>query len=405
MGRSNWESGNKRLFNRRFNRIMRKVCVITATRAEYGLLKPLMKLIKESDQLQLQIIVTGAHLSPEFGLTYKNIENDGFVIDEKVEILLSSDTPASIAKTMGLAMMGMADVLPRLNPDLIVILGDRYEMLSIASAATIFKIPIAHLHGGEITEGAYDDAIRHSITKMSHLHFTSTEEYKKRVVQLGENPENVLNVGAIGLDNIRDLKLLSKEELEADLDIKFKKHNYQVTFHPETLGSLSSAEQFQNLLNIVEKQEDSFFIFTKANADTDGRIINHMIDDFVKKHPNTAKAFSSLGSLRFLSVVKVCDAIVNNSSSGIVEAPSLNTATINIGDRQKGRIQASSIINVDNSESGISSGFESVKKIIAEDELSEVKNPYDNGGAAKERLNKIIEYKNLKTNKSFYNLS
>lgn len=384
---------------------MRKVCVITATRAEYGLLKPLMQLIKESDQLQLQIIATGAHLSPEFGLTYKNIENDGFVIDEKVEILLSSDTPASIAKTMGLAMMGMADVLPRLNPDLIVILGDRYEMLSIASAATIFKIPIAHLHGGEITEGAYDDAIRHSITKMSHLHFTSTEEYKKRVVQLGENPENVLNVGAIGLDNIRDLKLLSKEELEADLDIKFRKYNYQVTFHPETLGSLSSAEQFQNLLNVVEKQEDSFFVFTKANADTDGRIINQMIDDFVKKHPNTAKAFSSLGTLRFLSTVKVCDAIVGNSSSGILEAPSLFTPTINIGDRQKGRTQASSIINVDNSESGISSGFESVKKIIAEDELSEVKNPYDNGGAAKEILNKIIEYKNLKTNKSFYNLS
>lgn len=383
---------------------MRKVCVITATRAEYGLLKPLMQLIKESDQLQLQIIATGAHLSPEFGLTYKNIENDGFVIDEKVEILLSSDTSVSITKTMGIAMMGMADVLPRLNPDLIVILGDRYEMLSIASAATIFKIPIAHLHGGEITEGAYDDAIRHSITKMSHLHFTSTEEYKNRVIQMGEDPKNVFNVGAIGLDNIRDLKLLSKEELEADLAVKFKKYNYQVTFHPETLGNLSSAEQFQNLLNVVEKQEDSFFIFTKANADTDGRIINQMIDDFVNKHPNIAKAFSSLGTLRFLSVVKVCDAIVGNSSSGILEAPSLFTATINIGDRQKGRAQASSIINVDNSEKGISSGFESVKKIIAIDQLSEVKNPYDNGGAAKEILNKIIEHKITKTNKSFYNL-
>ena len=384
---------------------MRKVCVITATRAEYGLLKPLMQLIKESDQLQLQIIATGAHLSPEFGLTYKNIENDGFVIDEKVEILLSSDTSASITKTMGIAMMGMADVLPRLNPDLIVILGDRYEMLSIASAATIFKIPIVHLHGGEITEGAYDDAIRHSITKMSHLHFTSTEEYKNRVIQMGEDPKNVYNVGAIGLDNIRDLKLLSKEELEADLDIKFKKYNYQITFHPETLNNLSSTEQFQNLLNVVEKQEDSFFIFTKANADTDGRIINQMIDDFVNKHPNIAKAFSSLGTLRFLSVVKVCDAIVGNSSSGILEAPSLFTATINIGDRQKGRAQASSIINVDNSEKGISSGFESVKKIIAIDQLSEVKNPYDNGGAAQEILNKILEFKTIKTNKSFYNLS
>lgn len=384
---------------------MRKVCVITATRAEYGLLKPLMQLIRESNQLQLQIIATGAHLSPEFGLTYKNIENDGFIIDEKVEILLSSDTPGSIAKTMGMAMMGMADVLPKLKPDLIVILGDRYEMLSIASAATIFRIPIVHLHGGEITEGAYDDAIRHSITKMSHLHFTSTEEYKKRVIQMGESPENVFNVGAIGLDNIRDLKLLSKEELEADLDIKFKKYNYQVTFHPETLGNLSSSEQFQNLLNVVEKQEDSFFIFTKANADTDGRIINQMIDDFVQKHPNIAKTFNSLGTLRFLSVVKICTAIVGNSSSGILEAPSLHTPTINIGDRQKGRIQASSITNVDNSENGISSGFESVKKIVAENKLSEVKNPYDNGGAAQEILNKILEFKAIQTNKSFYNLS
>lgn len=384
---------------------MRKVCVITATRAEYGLLKPLMNLIQDSHELQLQIIATGAHLSPEFGLTYKQIERDGFKIDEKIEILLSADTPSSIIKTMGIAMMGMADIFSRLNPDLIVILGDRYEMLAVASAATIFKVPIVHLCGGEITEGAYDDAIRHSITKMSHLHFTSTEEYRNRVIQLGEHPDKVFNVGAIGLDNIRDLKLLSKKELEADLDIKFKKYNYQVTFHPETLGSLSSKEQFQNLLNVIEKQKDSFFVFTKANADTDGRIINQMVDDFVKTHPNIAKAFNSLGTLRFLSVVKICDAIVGNSSSGIVEAPSLYTTTINIGDRQKGRTQASSIINVASSEEEISSGFESVKKIIAEDKLSQVKNPYDNGGAAKEILNKIIEYKIIKTNKSFYNLS
>lgn len=384
---------------------MRKVCVISATRAEYGLLKPLMHLIKESDQLQLQVIATGAHLSPEFGLTYKNIENDGFVIDEKVEILLSSDTPASIAKTMGMAMIGMADVLPRLKPDLIVILGDRYEMLSIASAATIFKIPIAHLHGGEITEGAYDDAIRHSITKMSHLHFTSTEEYKKRVIQMGENPENVFNVGAIGLDNIRDLKLLSKEELEADLAVKFKKYNYQVTFHPETLGNLSSAEQFQNLLNVVEKQEDSFFIFTKANADTDGRIINQMIDEFVNKHPKSAKSYSSLGTLRFLSTVKICDAIVGNSSSGILEAPSLHTATINIGDRQKGRIQAESVVNVACTEEDINFGFEQIRNKIFLKDVQSVINPYDKGGAASEIFKIINARIAISTAKSFYNLS
>lgn len=383
---------------------MRKVCVITATRAEYGLLKPLIQLINESNQLQLQIIVTGAHLSPEFGLTYKNIENDGFVIDEKVEILLSSDTPSSIVKTMGMAMIGISDALLRLNPDLIVILGDRYEMLAIASAATIFKIPIAHLHGGEITEGAYDDAIRHAISKMSHLHFASTEEYKNRVIQMGENPKNVFNVGAIGLDNVRDLKFLSKEELEVDLDIKFKKYNYQVTFHPETLGDFTSTEQFQNLLNVIEKQEDSFFVFTKANADTDGRIINQMIDDFVIKNPNIAKSFSSLGTLRFLSVVKVCDAIVGNSSSGILEAPSLNTVTINIGDRQKGRKQALSVINTNNSQEEIFLAFAKVKKLVAENIFSEIENPYDQGGASKEILKKILDQKTIKTNKSFYNL-
>lgn len=384
---------------------MKKVCVVTATRAEYGLLKPLMEIIKESQQLELQIIAMGAHLSPEFGLTYKNIENDGFSINEKVEILLSSDTPSSIVKTMGIAMMGMADVLPRLNPDLIVILGDRYEMLAIASAATICKIPIVHLHGGEITEGAYDDAIRHAITKMSHLHFASTEEYRKRIIQMGENPENVFNVGAIGLDNIRNLQLLTKEELQDELNVEFKKYNYQVTFHPETLGDLSSAEQFQNLLNVIKKQEDSFFVFTKANADTDGRIINQMIDDFVQDNPKIAKAFNSLGTLKFLSTVKICDAIIGNSSSGILEAPSLHTATINIGNRQKGRTQAASIINVNNSEEEISSGFDQVKKMILEKRLDEVINPYDNGGAAKEIFNKIVEYKIIQTNKSFYNLS
>jgi len=381
-----------------------KICVVTATRAEYGLLKPLMQLIAKSDQLQLQIIATGAHLSPEFGLTYKQIEADGFHIDEKVEILLSSDTPSSISKTMGLAMMGMADVLPRLKPDLIVILGDRYEMLAIASAVTIFKIPIAHLHGGEITEGAYDDAIRHAITKMSHLHFTSTEEYRKRVIQMGENPTHVFNVGAIGLDNIRNLRLLSKEELEDSLGIKFKKHNYQVTFHPETLGDLTSAEQFQNLLYVLKKQEDSFFVFTKANADTDGRIINQMIDDFVREYPKIAVAFNSLGTLRFLSTVKVCDAIVGNSSSGILEAPSLHTITLNIGDRQKGRTQASSIINVDNSKAGITKGFKTIKELLNSINFNDINNPYDNGGAANKILNEIQKCKDIRTNKTFYNL-
>ncbi|QQT27799.1 UDP-N-acetylglucosamine 2-epimerase [Sphingobacterium spiritivorum] len=379
---------------------MRKICVVTATRAEYGLLKPLMDLIQQSAELELQIIATGAHLSPEFGLTYLQIEADGFEINEKIEILLSSDTSGSIVKTMGLAMNGMADVLPRLSPDLLIILGDRYEMLAIASATTIFKVPIAHLHGGEITEGAYDDAIRHAITKLSHLHFASTEEYRNRIIQMGEDPNRVFNVGAIGLDNIRNLKLLTKEELEKDLEIKFLKYNYQVTFHPETLGGLSSMEQFQTLLDAIDKQKDSFFIFTKANADTDGRIINQMIDNYVAKNPEKAKAFTSLGSLRFLSVVKECTAIVGNSSSGILEAPSLYTATLNIGDRQRGRVQADSVVNVSCEPNEILNGFEEVKDVNLQNNLDFVSNPYFKGEAAKNILKVILEH-NISIEKHF----
>lgn len=384
---------------------MRKICFVTATRAEYGLLKPLMQLIKESDELQLQIIVTGAHLSPEFGLTYEQIVKDNFEIDEKIEILLSSDTPASIAKTMGLAMISFGDAFSRLQPDALVILGDRYEMLSIASVATIYKIPIVHLHGGEITEGAYDDAIRHAITKLSYLHMTSTESYRHRVVQLGEHPDRVHHVGAIGLDNIRHLKLLNKEELELQLNIKFKKYNYQVTFHPETLGHFSSKEQFQVLLDAIDSQADSFFVFTKANADTDGRIINQMIDNYVSANPQKAATFTSLGSLRFLSLVKVCDAIVGNSSAGILEAPSLQTATINIGERQKGRMQAESVVNVDCEVEAISEAFETVKKIEFKNKLNDIINPYDNGGAS-EKILSILKSANFsEKQKTFYDIS
>lgn len=384
---------------------MNKICVVTATRAEYGLLKPLMTMIKKSAEMELQIVATGAHLSPEFGLTYQLIEKDGFSITEKVEILMSSDTPVGLVKTMGVAMLSFADVFNRLQPDMLVILGDRYEMLSIASVATIFKIPIAHLHGGEITEGAYDDAIRHAITKMSHLHFASTEEYRRRIIQMGEQPDNVYHVGAVGLDNIKSLPLLNKDELERTLDIKFKKFNYQVTFHPETLGVLSSEEQFRILLEAIDHQEDSFFVFTKANADTDGRIINLMIDDFVSKNPHKAKAFHSLGSLLFLSLVKLSTAIIGNSSSGILEAPSLNTATINIGDRQKGRIQAASVINCKCSTEDILKSFDEIKDDEFQNNLVNVPNPYDNGGASETIYKQMVKNINIKTNKSFKNLS
>ncbi|WP_313264714.1 UDP-N-acetylglucosamine 2-epimerase [Sphingobacterium sp.] len=383
---------------------MKKICVVTATRAEYGLLRPLMDLIKHSDRMLLQIIVTGTHLSAEFGFTYRQIEADGFLIDEKLEILLSSDSASSVVKTMGLAINGMADAFPRLEPDVLVILGDRYEMLAIAAAATIFQIPIAHIHGGELTEGAFDDAIRHAITKLSHLHFTSTDEYRNRVIQMGENPVSVFNVGAIGIDNIKNLTLLTKDELESELKIKFRKYNYQITFHPETLGEISAEKQFQILLQTIDLQEDSFFIFTKANADTNGRIINQMIDRYVADNTGKAAAFSSLGTLRFLSLVKYCTAIVGNSSSGILEAPSLKTPTINIGNRQRGRVQSGSVINVACNFNEILMGFEEIKsnKIIGD--IADSENPYYNGGAANHIFQILKGYKPQGTVKKFYNL-
>lgn len=361
-----------------------KICIATGTRAEYGLLKPLIEKISSDSGFILQLLVTGAHLSPEFGLTYRQIESDGYKIDAKVEMLLSSDTPEGITKSMGLGIIGYADAFKQLNPDLLIILGDRYEMLSVASTALIYRIPIAHLYGGELTEGAYDDAIRHAITKMSALHFTSTEAYRKRVIQLGEQPGRVFNVGAIGLDNFRSLKLLSKEDLEKDLSVTFKEYNYLIGFHPETLSDSSVEEQFEELLQAIDSQQNSLFIFTKANADTDGRIINQMIESYVNKNSDKAVLFDSLGTLRYLSVMKQVTAIVGNSSSGILEAPSAPTATINIGGRQKGRIQTESIINCNTKKDEIIIAFNKVKSIDFRRIVEGVVNPYGKGTASEQ---------------------
>jgi len=381
------------------------ICVATGTRAEYGLLKPLIDQIQFATSIQLKLLVTGSHLSPEFGLTYKQIEEDKITIDAKVEMLLSSDTDVGIVKSMGLAMIGFADALNNLEPDILVILGDRFEMLALASAALIFKIPIAHIHGGEITEGAYDNSIRHAISKLSHLHFTSTESYRQRIIQMGENPNSVINVGAIGLDNITNLKLLTKNELEINLGIKFLKYNYLVTFHPATLDEESPEHQFKTILRSIKNEKDSFFIFTKANADTNGRIINQLIDEFVIINENSI-AFSSLGTLRFLSALKICDALVGNSSSGIIEAPSLKTPTINIGKRQQGRIQAESTVNCNVSEIEINAAFKKVKTADFILKTNMQKNPYGNGDVAK-KIVEVIKNSSFKKNimKPFFNLN
>jgi len=322
--------------------LKRKICVVTGTRAEYGLLANLIKKIAKDDEFELQVVVTGMHLSPEFGNTYRKIEDDGFFINEKVEILLSTDTDTGIVKSMGLATIGFADSLARLQPDLIIILGDRFEMLAVAQAALIMKIPIAHIHGGECTFGAYDDAIRHSITKMATWHFTSTESHRKRVIQLGESPERVFNVGAIGIENIVNLKLLTKDELFLKLELNEKKPMFLITYHPETNGQ---TEGIYQLLQALEHYPDINLLFTKSNADNGGRMINEAIQEFVLNHSN-GKLYDSLGQLNYLSAVKHAEVVIGNSSSGLIEVPYLGTPTVNCGTRQEGREQPNSIFNI-----------------------------------------------------------
>lgn len=383
---------------------MKKICVVTGTRAEYGLLYWLLKEIEADKDLELQLIATGMHLSPEFGLTYQTIEKE-FKINKKIEMLLSSDTSVGISKSMGLAQISFAESYDELKPDIVIVLGDRYEIFSATSAAMIAKIPIAHLHGGEKTEGAFDESIRHSITKMSHLHFTATNEYKNRVIQLGEHPSRVFNVGGMGIENIKRLKLLSKDEFEKLIEFKLNIKNILVTFHPVTLENSTAKEQFQQLLDAIDELEDTNIIFTKANSDTDGRVINQMIDEYVTKNFQKSVQFTSLGQLRYLSALQYVDAVVGNSSSGLAEAPSFRIGTINIGDRQKGRIKASSVIDCEPNKDSILKSFEKLYSKEFQNSLINVKNPYGDGCASKKivEILKNVDLKNI-LKKSFYDL-
>jgi GDP/UDP-N,N'-diacetylbacillosamine 2-epimerase (hydrolysing) len=382
----------------------RKVCVVTGTRAEYGLLYWLMKEIESDDDLQLQVIATGMHLSPEFGLTYEEIEKD-FKIDKKVEMLLSSDTPVGVAKSMGVAQLSFADAYEDLKPDIVVILGDRYELLSAASVAMVFRIPIAHLHGGETTEGAFDEAIRHSITKMSHLHFTAAREYTNRVIQLGESPGQVFTVGGLGIDNITRLELYEKKEFEDSINMKLHEKNILITFHSVTLENQTAQIQFQELLDALDELDNTLLIFTKANSDTDGRIINQMIDEYVNSNSHRSIAFTSLGQKRYLSALKFVDGVVGNSSSGLLEVPTFKIGTINIGDRQKGRLRASSVIDVIPDKEKILDAFETLYSKDFQNSLENTKNPYEDGGSSR-KVKEKIKHSNLKDiiKKTFYNV-
>ncbi len=383
---------------------MKKICVVTGTRAEYGLLYWLMKEIQEDNDLELQVIATGTHLSPEFGLTYKEIEKD-FKIAKKIEMLLSSDTPVGISKSMGLAQISFAEAYDELAPDLVVVLGDRYEIFSACTTAMIACIPIAHLHGGEATEGLIDEPIRHSITKMSHLHFTATDVYRKRVIQLGEQPTRVFNVGGMGIENIKKLQLLSRQEFENSIGFKLNEKNILVTFHPVTLENATAKEQFQELLHAIDTLKDTNIIFTKANSDTNGRIINQMCDEYVAKNTHKAICFTSLGQLRYLSALQYVDAMVGNSSSGLAEAPSFKIGTINIGDRQKGRIKATSVIDCEPRKSSILQAFSTLYLKEFQSKLQAVKNPYGDG-CASEKIVKILKNTHLENilKKSFFDI-
>ncbi|SNZ20125.1 UDP-N-acetylglucosamine 2-epimerase [Cohaesibacter gelatinilyticus] len=371
----------------------RKICVITGTRAEYGLLRWVMDGIHQDPDLTLQIIATGMHLSPEFGLSYQEIEQDGYTIDRKVEMLVSSDTSVGIAKAMGLGMIGMADALNDLQPDIIVVLGDRFEIFSAISAAMVARIPVAHLHGGEATEGLIDEAIRHSITKMSHLHFVAAEEYKNRVIQLGEQPNRVHLVGGMGIDGIKRLALMDRAALEESMDFRFGPKNLIVTFHPVTLETATAAEQMQAMFDALDTLEDIHVIFTMPNADTDGRIVMQMVDDYVSCRPHT-KSFTSLGQLRYLSCLAQVDGMVGNSSSGLIEMPSFCKGTVNIGDRQKGRIMADSVIGCMPESKSIQSALQRLYSTDFQNMLNDVQNPYGDGGAS-ERVVAVLKSANL----------
>lgn len=354
----------------------KKVCVFTGTRAEYGILSSLMRGIDEHPDMELQIVATNMHLSPEYGLTINEIRRDGFKVDKCVEMLLSSDTPTGTAKSVGLGIIGFADALAELQPDLVLILGDRYEMLGVAQTATLFNIPIAHLHGGEITEGAYDDCIRHAITKLSHLHFTSTEEYRRRVIQMGENPEQVFNVGALGVDNILNTKLLSVEELSSQIGFDFSGDYLMCTFHPTTTEPGEAERQTDALLNVLKEMlSDIKVVITLPNSDSEGRLIAEKMRQFADANKDRVLAVQSMGRVRYYSAVAGSKGVIGNSSSGLIEAPSLGVPTLNIGNRQKGRARGLTVIDCECNEGAIRQGIKLLLSPFGQSLHSDTQNP------------------------------
>lgn len=386
---------------------MKRICILTATRAEYGLLKNVIQKLTALSEFQVDVVATGMHLSPEFGLTYREIEQDGVRIDKKIEILLSADTPSSISKSMGLALIEFSEYFAEREPDLLIVLGDRYETLAVCIAAMNQRIPIAHLYGGETTEGAVDEAIRHAITKLSYLHFTATEEYRKRVIQLGEHPDRVFCVGAMGIENIQVESLMSRSELETDLHFSLGEKYAVVTFHPVTLENGTEEQQVEELCAAMEYCDDMCYIITKANADTGGRRINEIVDRFAMKYPKCVLAVESLGMRRYLSALKYATMVIGNSSSGLVEAPSFHIPTINIGDRQKGRLKADSVIDCEPNSKSIIGAMNKAVTPEMQTIVHQVMNPYGDGQTSDKIiaiLKDRIKDNKIQLKKQFYDI-
>jgi UDP-hydrolysing UDP-N-acetyl-D-glucosamine 2-epimerase len=361
----------------------RRICVVTGSRADYGLLRWLMEDIRADPSLRLQVLATGAHLSPRFGLTVKTIEADGFLVDERVVLDLDSDHPLAISRSMGAALSGIAEALDRLAPEILVVLGDRTEILAAAAAALSFRIPVAHIHGGELSAGAIDDAIRHAVTKLSHLHFVAAEPYRARVVQLGEEPDRVWTVGAVGLDALRRLSLLSRAGLEQQLGFLPGERFLVVTCHPATLSAPDPAAATEALLAALDEFPDLRILFTQANADAGGSRIDALVGDYCARHPERARRFDTLGQLRYLSALRWAEAVVGNSSSGLIEAPALRTPTVNVGDRQRGRLQAASVIQCSEERSQISGAIRRALSAEFRATLAQVRPPYGDGDASR----------------------
>lgn len=384
---------------------MRKICIVTGTRAEYGLLSRLMRLVEESQDCQLQIIATNMHLLPEYGNTYREIEQDGFSIDAKVPMKKPTDDSFGVITSMAEEMNGMNKVLSRLSPDMVVILGDRYEMLVVAIVAMLQHVPIAHLYGGEISEGAVDDSIRHCITKLSSLHFTSTEGYRKRVIQLGEQPERVFYVGAIGVENSKRISLMKKEELESSLDFKFNNYTVMATYHPVTLSERTPSEEIRDFLTALDAFPMLRILFTMPNSDQGSDTIKDAIKSYCLLHSDRCKCFSSLGIRRYLSALQNVSAVIGNSSSGLVEAPSAHIPTLNIGNRQSGRTRGLSVYDCASDTASIIAGL----KTVLSEEFREIAccatNPYEKADTVQNIFNVIATYPLDKLQqKSFYNL-